>query len=193
MRILLSVLFFSLMFVAKSQEPGDIDYVFTSIVEAKGDPDIVYHLSLQKQKLEKFPEEIWGFKNLKSLNLSRNKISLIPIEIKYLEQLELLDLSKNKISRIPPVIQALSRLESLLLSKNNIDAIPKEISGLEHLRVIDLWSNNIKKIDPSIENLQELEQLDLRGILLSDEMKKKLSIWLPETKVLTSGGCNCGF
>lgn len=193
MKVIITFLLATFFLVANGQERGDLDYVFTSLEEAKKTPEIVFNLSLQKQKLVVFPNELVGFKNLRSLDLSKNKLSLIPIEIKNLKQLEVLNLSKNKISRIPPAIGALSELESLLLAKNDIEKVPKEIGALSSLKVLDLWSNNIKEIHSDIQKIAQLERIDLRGILLSDQLKENLSLWLPETKILTSGGCDCGF
>ncbi|MBL4709424.1 MAG: leucine-rich repeat domain-containing protein [Flavobacteriales bacterium] len=189
----LLIILFSLSLIISAQEAGDVDYVFASIAEADKTPDVVYQLSLSKGKLEVFPENLSRFSNLKSLDLSKNKISLLPAEIGKLKSLEELNLSKNKIYNLPFQLKELTELKVLLLSRNDVEEIPKEVGEMLKLETLDLWSNNVKRIDPNIQNLTNLKVFDLRGMLLSDEMKKNLVEWLPNATIQFSGGCDCGF
>lgn len=190
---MLLVFLIGISFSLNAQKIGDLDYVFTSLSEADRNPELVYHLILSKQKLERFPENLSRFSNLKKLDLSKNKISLLPAEVGELKGLEELNLSKNKIYKLPPQLKKLTELKVLLLSKNDVEEIPEELGEMEQLEVLDLWSNNVKRIDPNIKKLSNLKVFDLRGMLFSDEMKKNLIIWLPETTIQLSGGCDCGF
>lgn len=187
------IFLFSLPFLVSAQQVGDVDYVFTSIREADRSPEKVYKLVLSKNKLELFPQSLNRFPNLRVLDLSKNKISLLPAEIGELRSLEELNLSKNNIYKLPPQLKELKELRVLLLSKNEVEEVPKEIGELQRLETLDLWSNNVKKIHPNIKELTNLKLFDLRGMLLSDEMKKNLVEWLPETNLQFSGGCGCGF
>ena len=51
---------------------------YTSIDEAKLNPDKVIKLVLIKKKLTDVPEEIRQFKNLQYLDLSKNKLKKLP-------------------------------------------------------------------------------------------------------------------
>ena len=75
-----------------------ITYEFRSLEEAIQNADSVFILTLKKQKIEKFPEEIFKFKNLQRLDLSKNKIQLVPRNIEQLSKLEYLNMSKNPVS-----------------------------------------------------------------------------------------------
>ena len=187
------VIFFSLTLSVGAQELGDLDYVFTSLKKAAQHPEVVYHLDLSKHKLVDFPENMAEFTKLKKLDLSKNKISLLPASVGELKSLEELNLSKNKIYKLPPQLKNLKHLKILLLARNEVEEIPAEIGEMESLETIDLWSNNVKKIDSNIQKLSSLKLLDVRGMLLSDKVKKELMEWLPETTIHFSGGCDCGF
>ena len=188
---LLSFLLFPIAVLA--QQPGDVDYVFESLKEADKNPIQVYHLNLQKQKLETFPKNLSRFENLKVLDLSKNKISMLPPEIGELTSLEELNLAKNDIYTIPPQVGHLKQLQVLNLSKNDVKEIPAEIGELTQLKKLDLWENNVQKVDPNIQQLTKLQVLDLRGMIISDEMQKQISTWLSEagTSIQFSASCNC--
>jgi len=188
---LLLFLLFPVLVLA--QQPGDVDYVFESLKEADKNPIQVYHLNLQKQKLENFPKNLNRFENLRILDLSKNKISLLPAEIGELTSLVELNLAKNDIYTIPPQIGNLHQLEILNLSKNDVKEIPAEIGKLAQLKKLDLWENNVQKIDSNIKQLTQLQVLDLRGMIIPDEMQRQISAWLIEagTSIQFSSSCNC--
>ncbi|SHG11605.1 leucine-rich repeat domain-containing protein [Flavobacterium johnsoniae] len=80
------------------EETKKVKSTFYNLKEAKLKPESVVELDLSKSKLNQFPLEILGFKNLKFLILSHNEISEIPNDINKLHKLIGLDLSHNPIS-----------------------------------------------------------------------------------------------
>lgn len=97
------------------------------------------------------PNDIEGFKSLKTLVLSGNKPSdsktkggSIPDGIGNLKTLEELDLSNNNlVGTIPESIKKLTKLEKLNLEKNKLSGtIPYEFQELEHLKSLKLGSNS---------------------------------------------------
>ncbi|MCP2026594.1 hypothetical protein L1276_001738 [Flavobacterium sp. HSC-32F16] len=80
------------------EETKKVKSTFNSLKQAKLKPDSVIELNLSKSKLNQFPLEILGFKNLKFLILSHNEISEIPNDINKLDKLIGIDLSNNPIS-----------------------------------------------------------------------------------------------
>lgn len=166
---------------------------YTSLSEALKTPEKVYKLSLRKNKLEVFPEDILLLTNLRFLDLSRNKIIEIPPGINKLILLEELRLSRNKIEVIPKEVMQLLNLRGLYLNQNYIAALPVEIGNLIKLETLDLWSNDLVGFPDELEKLKNLKKLDLRVILIDDKEQKRIKELLPNTKIHFSPGCNCGY
>lgn len=172
---------------ALSKEPE-----FISMDEALKDPAKVYKLNLRKQKLKKFPKEIFTFTNLQELNLSRNKIDQVPEEIGQLTKLQILDLSRNKLKAVPSQIGKLVRLRKLLLYLNEIPTLPAEIGNLTLLQTLDMWGNEISEFPPEISKLKSnLRYLDLRVIDIPQPLQDKIVLQLPMTTIYFSKSCNC--
>ena len=160
----------------------------------KKDPLQVYKLSLKKMKLREFPEEIYQFKNLQTLDVSKNKLIYFPRKITVFPYLQELDFSNNKISSIPKELGELIELKKLIVNQNDLTSLPPEISNLKKLIFLDVWGNDIGFLPPEIESLKEtLKEIDMRVILMSNEEHKKIKELLPETKIHFSKSCNCGF
>lgn len=115
-----SFLALALLLLAYTVSFAQKDYIYRSIKEAKKNPDQVYSMTLNNQKLNKFPKEILKFKNLRWLILKDNKISSIPDGIGNLTNLEVIDLSDNQITKLPSSIKRLTNLRELSLPDNNI-------------------------------------------------------------------------
>ncbi|MEM6765904.1 MAG: leucine-rich repeat domain-containing protein [Bacteroidota bacterium] len=125
-----------------------------SIVEAQRDPENVYKLSLENQKLKQFPLEVLNYPNLQALNLSGNKLLSIPEEISSLTKLETLILSRNKLRSLPVSMKNLKFLTYLYISKNKLTEIPAWFGGLSHIRILDLSFNPVTHWE-----IQQLRQL----------------------------------
>ena len=169
----------------------DSTKVFKDLEEALENPELVFHLKLNKKKLTEFPESIFLFKNLISLDLSKNKISHIPAEISSFKKLKDLKLNKNKFVQFPLAICDLEGLQSLGLNQNSIVEIPPEIGKLSNLVYLDMWSNDLDVFPTELQQLQNLKEFDLRVIQLSDEKQRHLVFLLPKTKIHMSNSCNC--
>ena len=102
-------------------------------------------------------------------------------------------LTGNNIVILPPQIANLKSLVVLDLSRNDIRFVPKGIGELSALQTLDLRLNDVKDIDSNLSKLTQLKVLNLQGMFFSDEMKQKISDWLPNIEVQFSGGCDCGF
>ena len=166
---------------------------FTSLAEAMKDPDKVVKLSLRKEKLDKFPPEIFTFKNLQYLDLSKNRLTSIPEEIESLPNLQVLILSKNDIESLPKEIGRLKNLRVLNVNQNELMALPPQIGNLENLQYLDLWSNNISYFPEQMKYLKNLRMMDLRVILINTPDQKKIQEMLPNTRIYFSPSCNCQY
>lgn len=164
---------------------------FTSITEAMKHPEEVIKLELRKNKLKKFPAEIFKFANLQYLDLSKNSIKEIPVEIALLKNLQYFAISKNGLEELPPQIGALTNLYYLEANNNNLTSLPFEIGKLDKLKVLDLWSNDIDKFPNEIRNLKKLASLDLRVIMIPDAEQARVQSLLPHTQIYFSPYCKC--
>lgn len=165
--------FFSLIcfLAADAQKPGDSAYVHTDLVRAMEMPASVYHLKLKRKKYRTVPSEVFSsFPNL-----------------------ETLDLSYNYLTELPSGIRSLTRLKKLVLNNNELLGLPPQIGELKSLEYLDLWSNELTYFPEEMIGLKDnLKVLDLRGILIDDEVQKRIRNMLPKTKIHFSPGCNCG-
>lgn len=120
-------------------------------------------LDLSNKGLEKVPDEILGFKNLKKLNLSNNKIRQLPQNIKKLKRLESIDLSNNQLTSIFSNICKLPKLKTLILNNNQIKKIPSQINLLTDLKVLSIANNKLTILPEEISCLKNLELLNISG------------------------------
>lgn len=127
---------------------------YYSLDEAMRNPESVYKLSLQDEKLSNFPGVIPSMKNLQILNLSENKIKSIPESISSLVRLEILILNDNQIRTLPESMRDMLYLRELYVSKNKLTQIPAWMGGLGKLRQLDISYNPITTYE--IELLREL-------------------------------------
>ena len=182
-------------FLVKAQLLGsaalDTMKVYRSLDKALKEPEKVYILDLNKEKLKDFPLEILQLKNLNVLLLQKNKFKEIPDTIQNLTYLQELDLSRNKLTEIPVGITKLQHLKSLTLNRNQIEALPPEFGNLSELQYLDMWSNNLSEFPRELSKLEKLKTFDLRVISYNSDEQKYIQKLLPETEILFSNSCNC--
>jgi Leucine-rich repeat (LRR) protein len=164
---------------------------FTSIGDAKINPDKVIKLVLSKHKLTEVPEEIRQFKNIQCLDLSKNKIKKLPPWIGELTSLQMLILSHNDIDTLPPQIGNLTNLKWFVMNRDPLEAIPDAIGGLTNLRYLDMWGDNIGYFPSQLNKLTNLKYFDIRDILVNDEMQTTVKSYLPNTTIYFSPACPC--
>lgn len=184
-----------MFFVSKlllAQQPGDLDYVYTSLAEASKRPGAVYHLNLSRQKLAEVPEGVYSFKNLKSLDLSKNKIRQLSPAIANLNELEELDLSYNRLSLLPYQFASLKQLTILNLSKNSIKRLPENFGELSSLQKLNLWANELESLPESFSQFKSsLTELNLKSMVFDEESISFLENNFPNTKIYLPNRCDC--
>jgi Leucine-rich repeat (LRR) protein len=166
---------------------------YTDLAEALKDPDKVVKLSLRKQKLKAFPEDIYRFKNLQYLDLGKNHLKEVPENIDTLQKLQVLILSRNSIEFLPREIGKLKNLKILNVNQNELATLPPQLGNLEKLEYLDLWSNNISSWPDQMKYLKSLRVMDLRVILINDADQKRIQDLLPHTKIYFSPSCKCQY
>ena len=73
---------------------------------------------LARNKMQRWPDELFLLVNLKSLYLPHNELESIPEAISKLSNLELLNVQHNKITKLTACIVACQSLRTLYLSDN---------------------------------------------------------------------------
>ncbi len=115
------------------------------------------------------PAQIWGFKQLTTLNLSHNALTYLPDNIGLLGSLKTLLLSNNLLTTLPTTIHKLSQLKDLSLTENRLSSLPETMSQLSALRSLDLsFNSDLNKLTsttPSIGRARIWPQLTFLNIV----------------------------
>jgi GTPase SAR1 family protein len=155
--------------------------------------NVKYHgwqvLDLKNCSLDKFPEEIFQYTDLKTINLSNDSFCTNDM--------------KNKIRTVPRGISKLKNLTKLNISNNNVYEISEEIVKLKSLKHLDLSKNKLIHLSEKIANMPSLQELSLeenpfdllppeivaRGIESIRNFIKELSVkdYLFEVKLILVG------
>ena len=121
----------------------------------------VVGLCLDNFKLEKYPDEINYFKNLRYLSLVNTGIRKLPESIKELTNLKALNIKNNNIEFLPDVITTLKRLKMLNLHNNQLRLLPDNIGNLLQLSYLDLENNLLYCVPKSFSQLKNLKVLNI--------------------------------
>lgn len=92
-------------------------------------------------------------------SIDKNEIQKLPNEIFSLKKLEILDLGQNKIQKIPPEINELKALKVLNLRGNPIQKLPEEVCLLENLEILDIGFTKLSRLPENFGNLSNLKRL----------------------------------
>ncbi len=159
---------------------------FSSLAEARQNPEKVYLLYLEDQGLKELPDDVDQFANLQILRLHKNtlrelpeslgdlqnlqylylqnnQIETLPYTLRYLDELLLLDARANHLKNLNSVLRGLPKLEELDLSRNQLVTLPSDISYLGSLRSVRLGYNQLTGLPDEVAKLDKLELLDLSG------------------------------
>jgi Leucine-rich repeat (LRR) protein len=127
-------------------------------------PDEVTEVDLSDRRLREFPEQLFGFPNLRKLSLAENvDLPSIPERIGELAALEELDLSGLGLEQLPEALGSLKSLRVLDISGNRLTALPEGLGELPELTV--LRAGDLECAVPDgWARLSALEELDLYGL-----------------------------
>ena len=160
--------------------------------EAKNlNPDTVYSITFEKEKIDSIPLKLMRFINLKSLNLGKNKLSKLPDSFSQLSKLEILNLEKNNFDEFPIIICELSELKQLIINRNNLTVIPYSIGKLTKLEFIDIWSTPVINFPDIFLTMKNLKRIDARGVSYGPKFQKYWTEKLNWVTIEFEPPCNC--
>lgn len=154
-------------------------------------PDTIFAISFEKNKLTELPDELAKFTEIKQLHLSKNKLSALPSFITTFDSLQLLDLGRNKFSNFPIEICQLSQIKQLMIGANDIASLPDCMEYLSKLEYLDLYDNPIAFLPQSMMRLKNIQKIDFTGIRFSKDFQKKWTEQLPNTELVFDSACDC--
>ncbi len=123
--------------------------VFKTLSDALAEPDTVYRLALQAEKL--------GFVLPKTIGQLR-KVQELAV---FCNLDEYHHLGGSPLKNIPGEIGLLTNLQHLNLSWSSVSSLPQEFSHLKALRTLDLYECGFTELPPLVGELTNLEELDL--------------------------------
>ncbi len=146
--------------------------IFKSLKTALKRPEDV--ISLELESLDKFPKEIFEFKNLRRLSLPW--IKKISTKIDKLDKLEVLKFDYGQVQLPKSVgnIKTLKELHWSAFRKGIGLELPKEIGQLENLEILNLFCSKIKFIPEEIFKLKKLRGLSIQGCDYLTELPKEI-------------------
>ena len=121
-------------------------------------------LDLRENVIEKLPNELSGFPNLRELVVCNNQLTNFPASLcvngNFRNSLCLMDVSHNQIEALPPQICELDSLVSLKVDYNRLETLPHTIGRMKKLRFLSATMNKMKTLPASFMQLR-LETLHL--------------------------------
>ena len=186
----LVVLFLILFLFSNTYSQSNLKtYTWEDVKDAN--PDTVFSITFEKNKLDSIPIGLFKFINLKKLDLSKNKLTDLSDSFIDLKQLEILDLGKNKFSEFPSEICELTHLKKLSLNRNDISTIPYLIINLTELETLDIWDTPIISFPEQFVSMKNLKYIDARGVTHGAIYQKKWKEKLHWIKIEFDAPCNC--
>lgn len=167
------------------QRPKSNDTTVTTLEELKQfvNTDQILKIDLSVLELTSVPEEIYRFKNVKTLNLNGNKMTDVRLDLKRLRQLDYLNLNHNPIQklkltrtrqlkninlqgtgmvRIPRSLKNIRNLSSVWLGFNpKLNLRQRDFKRIRNAEDLNLYACSLSTLSPHIRHLKKLEVLDL--------------------------------
>lgn len=188
---LILVLWASLAFAAGSSLHAQEVNVYDWEDVQAANPDTIFAISFEKNKLTELPAELSKFKNLKQLNLSKNKLTKLPAFIFDFDSLQELNLTRNKFSTLPIGICRLQELKRLMIGNNDIASLPDCMEYVAKLEFLDLYDNPLSYLPQSMMRLKNLKKIDFTGIRFNKDFQKQWTEQLPNTELVFDSPCDC--
>jgi len=147
--------------------------------------------SKEDWKKEKFPINVFKFKNLEYLWIGMRGFREIPIGIGDMKKLKHLDLQHGNIRKLPTDFYKLENLETLTLLFSNINELPEKFENLENLKDLHLGCTKIETIPNQITKMKGLKSLMIshddecqgKRIIFTKDDELKIRTILNSTKV----------
>ena len=149
-------------------------------------PDTIFAISFEKNKLTELPADLSKFVNLKHLNLSKNKLTELPEFVFEFDSLKELNLTRNKLRSFPIGTCRLQELKRLMIGSNDITSLPDCVEYISKLEYLDLYDNPIVYLPQSMMRLKNLKKIDFTGIRFNKEFQKQWTEQLHRSEEIRS-------
>jgi Leucine-rich repeat (LRR) protein len=104
--------------------------------------DRIEALSFESMNMERLPDALRDFKNIKYLNVRNNRLDKLPSFVEDLLKIEVLFLDNNPITMLPENIGKMKNLKVLTINHTNITELPEDFYGLK-LKVFLIGGTNL--------------------------------------------------
>ncbi|MBU6951406.1 leucine-rich repeat domain-containing protein [Hahella sp. HN01] len=131
---------------------------FESVPEELFEIDGLRDIYISHNSVTKVDQGLKNSTKLRRIILSFNKLEEFPAVFSEMPNLKILDLASNSISRVPKEIGGMSSLIGLSLADNKVEEVPEEIGALSNLTMLDLSANKLKTLPVTIARLPNLTQ-----------------------------------
>lgn len=141
------------------------------------------YVNLDRNELEKLPEEILKCGKLKWLRLNDNRIAELG-DLGALEDLRRIYLKNNRLEKVPEGIRGLKKLTDIELSGNPISEVPEWMIEMESLENVGLNGTQIKKLPDNLKGWRRLKVLQLGDLRIPADEMARIRAALPETAIV---------
>ena len=145
--------------------------------------ETIDYVNLDRNELEKFPEELATLKSLKWLRLNSNRLSSLP-DLSALVSLRRIYLSHNRFDKVPETLSKLPSLTDIDLSNNPISEIPDWLAAKTGLESLNFSGTGVKALPKDLSAWKDsLILLRLGDLKLAPEEMSRIRTALPGTTV----------
>ncbi|XP_044749180.1 leucine-rich repeat-containing protein 58 [Coccinella septempunctata] len=124
----------------------------------------IENIVLHHNQLSSFPENIFRFSNLNTLDLSNNGLRILPDVLRFCPLVSLIAKNNSLTDEsLPKSFSEKSVLRELNLSGNSLRNFPEQICELVNLKYLYLGGNKIGNISRNIYKLTSIQILSLGG------------------------------
>ncbi len=130
----------------------------------------LHSLDISANKLTRIEPQVFsGATLLRSLSLNKNKIDSWPNKLQGLHLLKQLDLSGNDLKHLDWSEQDLKFLEHLNCSNNPLISFKLDAKQFPYLKILSLYKTKLDQLPQAVFELVKLEELDSRGIAFNEQ------------------------
>lgn len=146
-------------------------------------PELVDYVNLDRNALERFPDELVPLAALKWLRLNDNRLSALP-ELKSFVNLRRIYLRNNRFTAVPEALKDLPALTDIDLSGNPISEVPAWLAAKKGLENLSFTGTKIKSLPGDLTAWKSLKSLQLGHLSFTAAEMARIRRALPEVAIV---------